>query len=47
MFLPVVLLAYGCKTSSLALMEEHRLWMFKNRILRKKFGPELEELTED
>ena len=35
--LPVVL--YGCETWSLALMEEHRLRVFENRVLRRVFGP--------
>jgi hypothetical protein len=30
--LPVAL--YGCETSSLMLMEEHRLRVFENRVLR-------------
>jgi hypothetical protein len=43
--MPVVL--YGCETSSLALREEHRLRVFKNRVLRKIFGPKREEVTGD
>jgi hypothetical protein len=39
--LPVVL--YGCKTSSLASKEEHRLRVFENRVLRRIFGPKREE----
>jgi hypothetical protein len=35
--LPVVL--YGCETWSLALREEHRLRVFKKRVLRRIFGP--------
>jgi hypothetical protein len=31
--LPVVL--YGCETWSLTLREEHRLWVFENRVLRR------------
>jgi hypothetical protein len=38
--LPVVL--YGCETWSLTLMEEHRLRVFENRVLRI-FGPKREE----
>jgi hypothetical protein len=34
--LPVVL--YGCETLSLTLREEHRLWVFENRVLRRIFG---------
>ena len=36
-FLPVVL--YGCETWSLTLKEERRLRVFKNRVLRRIFGP--------
>jgi hypothetical protein len=39
--LPVVL--YGCETWSLALREEHRLKVFENRVLKKVFGPKMEE----
>jgi len=35
--LPVVL--YRCETWSLTLREEHRLRVFKNRMLRRIFGP--------
>ena len=35
---PVVL--YGCETWSLTLREEHRLRVFKNRVLRRIFGPD-------
>ena len=28
-------------------MEEHRLMLFKNRVLRKVMGPESGEVTED
>ena len=36
--LPLVL--YGCETWSVALSEEHRVRVFKNRVLRKTFGSE-------
>jgi hypothetical protein len=39
--LPVVL--YGCKTWSLTLREEHRLRVFENRVLRRIFGPKIDE----
>jgi hypothetical protein len=29
---------YGCETWSGSLREEHRLGMFKNRLMRKMFG---------
>ena len=34
--LPVVL--YRCETISLTLREEHRLWVFENKVLRKICG---------
>jgi hypothetical protein len=41
--LPVVL--YGCDTWSQTLREEHRLRVFKNRVLRRIFGPKRDEVT--
>jgi hypothetical protein len=41
--LPVVL--YGCETLSLTLREEHRLRVFENRVLRRTFGPNRDEVT--
>ena len=41
--LPVVL--YGCETWSLILREECRLIMFKNRVLRRLFGPKRNKVT--
>jgi hypothetical protein len=41
--LPVVL--YECETWSLILMEEHRLRVFENRVLRRTFGPKWDEVT--
>jgi hypothetical protein len=38
--LPVVL--YGCETWSVTLVEEQRLRVFENRVLRKIFGPKRE-----
>ena len=35
--LPVIL--YGCESWFLTLREEHRLRVFKNRVLRRIFGP--------
>jgi hypothetical protein len=43
--LPAVL--YGCETWSLTLMEEHRLRVFENRVLRRIFGPKRDEVTEE
>jgi hypothetical protein len=41
--MPVVL--YGCEIWSLTLREEHRLKVFENRILRRIFGPNGDEVT--
>jgi hypothetical protein len=40
--LPMVLC--GCETWSLILMEEHRLRVFENRMLRRIFGPRMDEV---
>jgi len=36
---------YGCETWLLSLLEERRLWMFENRVLRRVFGPKRDEVT--
>jgi hypothetical protein len=36
---------YGYETWPLTLREEHRLRVFENRVLRRIFGPEREEVT--
>jgi hypothetical protein len=41
--LPVVL--YGYETRCLLLKEEHRLWLFENRVLRRIFGHKREEVV--
>ena len=41
--LPVVL--YGCETWSLTLREERKLRVFENMVLRRIFGPRMEEVT--
>jgi hypothetical protein len=41
--LPVVL--YGCEIWSVTLREEQRLRAFKNRVLRRIFGPKRDEAT--
>jgi hypothetical protein len=41
--LPVVL--YGCETWSLTLRAECRLRVFENKVLRRIFGPERDEVT--
>jgi hypothetical protein len=38
---------YWCETWSLTLREEHRLRAFKNRMLRRIFGPRKDEVTGD
>jgi hypothetical protein len=41
--LPVVL--YGCETWSLTLRKDHRLRVFENRVLRRIFGSNRDEVT--
>ena len=41
--LPVAL--YGCETWSLVLMEERKLRVFENMVLRRIFGPRRDEVT--
>jgi len=41
--LPVVLC--GCDTWSLTLRDEHRLWVFENRVLRRIFGSKRDKVT--
>jgi len=41
--LPVIL--YGCETWSLTLREERRLRVLENRVLRRIFGPKMDEVT--
>jgi hypothetical protein len=41
--LPVIL--YVCETWSLTLREEHRLRVFENKVLRRIFGPKMDEVT--
>jgi hypothetical protein len=36
---------YGCETWYLTLMEKHSLMAFDNRVLRRIFGPERDEVT--
>jgi hypothetical protein len=43
--LPVVL--YGCETWSLTLREVHRLRVFENRVLRRIFGKQRNEVTRE
>jgi len=39
------LFLYGCKTWSLTLKEERRLWVFENRMFRRIFGSKRDEVT--
>jgi len=41
--LPVVL--YGCKIWSLTLREVHRMRLYENRVLRRIFGPNRDEVA--
>jgi hypothetical protein len=41
--LPVVL--YGCETRSVILREGHRLEMFENKVVRRIFEPQRNEVT--
>jgi hypothetical protein len=36
---------YGCETWSLTLREEQRLKVYKNRVLRRIFGPKRDKVT--
>jgi hypothetical protein len=38
---------YGCETLSLTLREEHKLRLFENRVLKKIFRQEREEMVGD
>jgi hypothetical protein len=41
----LTVILYGCETWSLTLREEHRLRVFKNKVLRRIFGPKRDEVT--
>ena len=43
--LPAVL--HGCETWSLTLREKPRLRVFENRVLRRIFGPQRDEVTRE
>ena len=36
---------YRCETWSLTLREERRLRVFEGKVLRRKFGPKIDEVT--
>jgi hypothetical protein len=44
MLFPVL---YGCETGSVTVRVEHRLRIFKNKVLRKVFGLKREDVTGD
>jgi len=41
----ILSVVYGCETWSVTLWEERRLRVFKNRVLRRIFGPKRDEVT--
>jgi hypothetical protein len=41
----ILAVLYGCETWSLTLREERRLRVFENRVLRRIFGPKMDEVT--
>jgi hypothetical protein len=41
----LLVVLYGCETSSLDIKGEHRLRVFQNRVLRRIFGPKRKEVT--
>jgi len=41
----LLVVLYGCETWSLTMMEERRLSVFENRVLRRVFGPKRDEVT--
>jgi hypothetical protein len=41
----LLVVLYECETWSLTLREERRLRVFENRVLRKVFGPKMDEGT--
>ena len=43
--MPAVL--YGCETWSLTSRKDRRLRVFDNRVLRRIFGPKMDEMTEE
>ena len=38
---------YGCESWSLTMMEQRRLRVFENRVLRRLFGPKRDETTRE
>jgi hypothetical protein len=46
-YITIILLVvlYGCENGSMILREERRLRVFDNRVLRRIFGPQRDEVT--
>ena len=43
----MLVVLYGCETWPLTLREERELRVFENRVLRRIFGPERDEVIEE
>ena len=43
----LLVVLYGCETWSLTLLEERKLRVFENMVLRRIFGPRGDEVTGD
>jgi hypothetical protein len=43
----LLVVLYGCETWSLTLKEERRMRVFENRVLRRIFGPNRDEVTRE
>jgi hypothetical protein len=41
----LLVVLYGCETQSLILREERSLRVFENKVLRRIFGPKMDEIT--
>jgi len=41
----VAVVLYGCETWSFTVREEHRLWVFENKVLSRITGPKMDEVT--
>jgi hypothetical protein len=41
----ILFVLYGCETLSLTWREERKLRVFENRVMRRIFGPERDEVT--
>jgi hypothetical protein len=43
----LLVVLYWCETWSLTLREDHRLGIFENRVLRRMFGPQRDEVRRE